>query len=646
MTVPRLLALALGAALCAAATPAHAQFGGYDQLANTTALTAADDYRIGKGYFDMMKWLQGSVDDPELLAGVDSMLRRIVASSDKPAQTINFLVAPTPEINAAALPGGFLMINQGIIDAMPEDQLAFVLGHEVAHVQLRHFATTMNMTSAMEVLGLAEDGREADDRAVAQAQTEALGKMARSYARNLELEADLYGMLYAMRAGYPASSGVEAMKTMKRLVGETPPDMAEHANHPAFSDRIDQLEKGLATIEDTFGLFEAGVTFARQSEYDAAIASFEQFLALFPKSAAGWSNLGACYLKKAVASSDDPWHDDVPVYLKADVTVRAIDTMSLERARAALSKAIAIDPNRDAALAGLAVLARHEGDNEGAAKLLAKARELDPDYAGYLNNEGVLAASQGKWKDADKAFSKALKKDPSAHYVKVNQAVQAGKRKDKKGAIALWRDLEAVPQFAGRAAEELTKLGETPATPVATKAEREEEVGIIGALGGAADEGSIFGGSYEPPPEAQPVEIERPPAPTPPSGKDAELGKVKLGQDREAVKAALGAPDVEEDMEDGYYAYLQWFELGLSATFVDDVASGFEIFEPSESKTGRGIGRRSTRDEIIAAYGEPEYSFEDKDWDIETIMYESVGVAFYLDGEKKVTSFSIWSSGY
>jgi len=128
MTVPRLLALALGVAVCATATPARAQFGGYDQLANTTALTAADDYRIGKGYFDMMKWLQGSVDDPELLAGMDTLLRRIVASSDKPAQTINFLVAPTPEINAAALPGGFLMINQGIIDAMPEDQLAFVLG--------------------------------------------------------------------------------------------------------------------------------------------------------------------------------------------------------------------------------------------------------------------------------------------------------------------------------------------------------------------------------------------------------------------------------------------------------------------------------------------------------------------------------------
>ncbi|MCO4773336.1 MAG: M48 family metalloprotease [Deltaproteobacteria bacterium] len=642
MSVPRCL-LPLLAVSLAWVPSAHAQFGGYEELANTTALTAADDYRIGKGYFDMMKWLQGSLDDPQVLAATDGLLRRIVASSDRPSQNINFLVVPTDEINAAALPGGFLMINKGIIDAMPEDQLAFVLGHEVAHVQLRHFATTMNMTSAMEVLSLAEGGREADDRSIAEAQTQALEKMARSYARNLELEADLYGMLYAMRAGYPAASGVEAMHTMKRLVGETPPGMEDLANHPSFSERIEQLEKGLATIEDTYGLFEAGVTFARQAEYDGAISAFEQFLALFPKSAAGWTNLGACYLKKAIASSDDPWHDDVPVYLKADVTVRAIDTMSLGRARDALSKALAIDPNRDAALGALAVLARHEGDYKGSSDLLAKALALDPDYAGYHNNAGVLAAAQGKWKDADKAYAKALKNDPSAMYVKVNQAVQKGAKGEKKAAIALWRELESVPQFATRASKELTTLGEEPVVAVAVEAKREAELTLLGAMdsGGSGD---VFGGGYEAP--AEPVPVDRPPAPQAPSGRDANFGAVSLGMNLPAVKAGLGTPDIEEVMEDGYYAYLQWFEQGISATFVDDVASGFEVFDPGQTKTGRGIGRGSSRTELLEAYGEPEYRFEDPEWDLETIMYESVGVAFYLDGTKKVTALSIWSSGF
>ena len=635
---------ALVALSLAVAAPAAAQFGGDEELARTTALTAADDYRIGKGYFDMLKWLSGSMEEPEILGPVDALVRRLVAASDRPNTNFNVMVVPTPEINAAALPGGFLMINKGIIDSMPEDQLAFVIGHEIAHVQLRHFATTMNMTHAMEVLGVAEGGLEGGDRPMVEDNAATLERMARSYARNLELEGDLYGMLYAMRAGYPAASGVEAMRTMKRLVGDTPPGMEELVDHPSFTDRIDQLGKGLATIEETFGLFEAGVGFARQGEFDAAIPAFQQFLALFPKSAAAWTNLGACYLQKAKKSApEDPWYDDIPVYLRADVTVRAIDTMSLERARDAFNKALAINPNRDAALANLAVLARLEGDFKGAETLLAKAMELDGEYAGYHNNQGILSAIQGKWKDADKAFAKARKLDGDARYVLVNQAVGLEKRGKKKDAVALWRELEGAPQFAARAGEALKALGEEP-TVVAVAEPAEPETSLIALLGSLeGDGGSIFGGSYEPAP-AEPVE--RPSTPKPVAGKDGKLGEIAIGMTMAEVKAALGAPDIEELMEDGYYGYMQWFGVGMSAMFTDDAASGFEVFDPCATQTARKIGRGASRDAIVKAYGEPEYSYEDPDWGLETLMYESRGLAFYLSADKKVESLSIWAVAY
>ena len=625
------------------ATPAFAQFE-YEELARTTALTAADDYRIGKGYFDMLKWLQGSLEDPEVLGPVDALVRKLVRHSDRPDTNFNVMVVPTPEINAAALPGGFLMINKGIIDSMPEEQLAFVVGHEVAHVQLRHFATTMNMTHAMEMLSVAEGGVSNEDRTIVESNTAALEKMARSYARNLELEADLYGMLYAMRAGYTASSGIEAMKTMKRLVGETPPGMEDQTDHPSFQDRIDQLGKGLGTIEETFGLFEAGVGFARAGEYDAAIPAFQQFLALFPKSAAAWSNLGACYLQKAKLSvPDDPWHDDIPVYLRADVTVRAVDTMSLGRAREAFDKALAIDPHRDAAMANLAVLARLEGEFKGAEALLAKAMELDGKYAGYHNNLGILAAIQGKWKDADKAWAKAGKLDANMQFVKVNQAVGFEKRGKKKDAIALWRELEGVPQFAARAGKALKGLGEEPTAVTALSAE--EEATLVAILSSTEDaSGDIFGSAYEPAPEPEPTE--RPEVPKPKAGKDGRVGEVSIGMSMADVKAALGKPDIEELLEDGFYGYMQWFGVGVSAMFTDDAAMGFEIFDPSASATARKISRGDSRAAIIKAYGEPEYSYEDPDWGLETLMYESLGVAFYLSADKKVESLSIWAVNY
>ncbi len=659
----RLFVTALLAALALPAL-AHAQIPGYGDLARTTALTAADDYRIGKGYVDMMSWMWGEVEDPELTAWVEDVARRIVASSDRPDLVFNIRVVNDPTVNASALPGGFMIVNKGLVDALTQDQVAFVIAHEISHVQLRHFATTMNMTQAMEVMNSGLSSMEAGSKqAVGDAQAE-LAKTMTAYGRHLELESDLYGMLYALRAGFPADAGQGAMAAMRDVVGEVPAGMEEVSSHPKFSDRIEQLQKGLQTIVETHGLFDAGVSYARAGSYDACVTAFQQFLTLFPKSAAAWSNVGTCTLRSAVTNYDaDPWHDDLPVYTRADVTVRAgADKAALARARDAFGKALAIDPNRDAALANLGVLARLEGELEAAEELLNKARELDPDYAGYMNNLGNVFASKKDWKKADGWYAKALKADPSATWAKANRAQLLVARGKGKQSIALWEELEGDPKFGGQAFDQLVALGkrEEGQRPVQAEAEVEEETSLLTLLGaligeGGGGEGEVLVGggedvdTFDPPDEpAEGVDTFDPPdeavgAMEGAKGGDAAFGTLKLGDSLTAFKAVLGEPEFEDKQEDGYYQFAMWSEMGVSAVFLDDGATSVEVYAPNTAKTGQGIGVGSSEEQVLAAYGADPDVYGDRNSGYFTLRYDRRGTNFFLGASGAVESFAIWT---
>jgi len=623
------------------ASPAFAQVPGYGELARTTALSAADEHRLGKGYLDMMSWMYGTLDDPALVAGIEETTRRIVANSDKPDMVFNIVVLDDPTVNAAALPGGYLMVNKGLIDALTPDQVAFVIAHEISHVQLRHFAVTMNMTAALEVLEVARTSHASDAGADLQAQHMELARMTTSYSRHLELESDLYGMLYAVRAGFPKDSGTGAMEAMRAVVGEVPAFMADQSSHPTFGQRIEELTAGLETVMETHGQFDAGIAYARAGEYEPAIHAFQSYLTGFPKSAAGWSNLGTCYLRSAVqAHPDDPWHDDLPLYLRSDVVVRGVDKVAAGRARDAFAKALAIDPNRDAALGNLGVLARLEGDPKAAAELLGKALELDPKYAGYHNNLGNVFASKGDLKTADKHWSKALRLDAKATYAKANQALAATQKGKKKEAIGLWRELEAVDKYRAQAATELAALGESPLAPPKVAPVEEEPLTLEALLASLSDEpvaaepvGSV--GSAEPMPE--PVES------TGATGKDRDLGAVKLGGTLAEFTAALGTPDYSDAQADGYYAFASWDAHGLSAVYLDDVATSVELFQPATSKTARGIGIGAKEEAVRNAYGEPTDVFGDRDMGFYSLTFASLGHSFFFDDRSQVLSISVWT---
>src|SRR3954464_14306138 len=95
-------------------------------------------------------------DDAEVTDYLNNLGYRLVAASADSRQQFNFFLIIDPQVNAFALPGGFVGINSGLIlTAQSESELAGVVSHEVAHVTQRHMARMLAQQKQSAVTSLA-----------------------------------------------------------------------------------------------------------------------------------------------------------------------------------------------------------------------------------------------------------------------------------------------------------------------------------------------------------------------------------------------------------------------------------------------------------------------------------------------------------
>jgi len=187
-----------------------------------------------------------------LAAYVNSVGQALAAKSDRPTLTYTFQVVDSPEINAFALPGGFIYATRGILALMnSEDELAAVLGHELAHVTARHGASQLSKAQAAQIglLGVAvlSDPQYAD--LASNTAAVALTLAMQGYSREDEREADDLGVKYAKRAGYNPIGAIELMKAFGRLESSEPSRVEKwFASHPETSERIRNIREDLQAM--------------------------------------------------------------------------------------------------------------------------------------------------------------------------------------------------------------------------------------------------------------------------------------------------------------------------------------------------------------------------------------------------------------
>jgi predicted Zn-dependent protease len=189
------------------------------------------------------------VTDRATIDFVACVANAIVESLQGPARDMNWELAviDTQEQNAFVMPGGKIAVFEGILDvASNQNELATVMGHEVAHVTARHANerasrgefTDIGVYIAAIVLGQGRAGltHTAHQGLSAGAQ---LGVFL-PHTRAQESEADVLGLEYMARAGFDPRESVELWKKMqKEHEDEAPPEFL--STHPSSETRIESL---------------------------------------------------------------------------------------------------------------------------------------------------------------------------------------------------------------------------------------------------------------------------------------------------------------------------------------------------------------------------------------------------------------------
>jgi predicted Zn-dependent protease len=155
-------------------------------------------------------------------------------------------VIKTPAINALCMPGGKIAVFTGILDALKltDDELAVVLGHEMAHALREHARTRTAKVTLTNVgtlaIGLVIGGN------VGELARQGGGLLALKFNRDDERDADLIGLELAARAGYDPRSGLSLWQKMAQVAKNTPPTWL--STHPSGEDRMRRTQDALKQV--------------------------------------------------------------------------------------------------------------------------------------------------------------------------------------------------------------------------------------------------------------------------------------------------------------------------------------------------------------------------------------------------------------
>lgn len=218
-----------------------------------------------KAHQEVMKQY-GAYDNPRVQAYVNEVGQKLASQSHRAQLSWTFTVLDSTEINAFALPGGYVYITRGIMAYLNnEAELAGVIGHEIGHVTARHGAqrATQQQTAGLGVLAAtvlgavleAKGMSGAQDIASQVSQTAAAGYIA-SYSREQESQADQLGAEYLARNQYNPQNMVDVIQVLKsqeqfaidtaKAEGRNAPSGASWlASHPSNDKRLADI-KGIA----------------------------------------------------------------------------------------------------------------------------------------------------------------------------------------------------------------------------------------------------------------------------------------------------------------------------------------------------------------------------------------------------------------
>lgn len=251
------LATVLAAVLCtvrpaASVNPGEILEGVGDVIDIAVAFSIGDKEEIAIGsqiHPSLLARMGGELPDSKLQNYVNQIGQRLVKASSRSHIPYHFTVVNTPQVNAFAIPGGYVYITKGILQMMRDEaELASVVGHEIGHVVARHGV------KRIRTVVVAQKAVKQVNRLGQVAVTELTNLFANlwitGYGRENELEADRLGLHMANNSSYDPNGAIRLFKHFLAMEGKGHGSLLGpmFSSHPPTKKRIDLAEKEIKTL--------------------------------------------------------------------------------------------------------------------------------------------------------------------------------------------------------------------------------------------------------------------------------------------------------------------------------------------------------------------------------------------------------------
>jgi beta-barrel assembly-enhancing protease len=262
--------------------------------------------------FGLTSWRAPNPDAARIIAYLNDVGLRVSSHVQRKAIRYHFYLENNPYfINAFALPGGHIVVGRGLLELITsDDELAAVLGHEIAHVDDRHSIGRLQYQLASRKLGLGD---------LYSLGAPAIELFKAGYTKEQELEADRDGLRFAVAAGYSPAGALDLMKRFEKLES----DYSERAaspigefaqvpfgalveyfrSHPPASERLAALQKEITAngwnasqpvrpllIRPIF-LADTAERLNARGDFQQSIATLKEAVAIDPRYVRAWQVL-------------------------------------------------------------------------------------------------------------------------------------------------------------------------------------------------------------------------------------------------------------------------------------------------------------------------------------------------------------------
>ncbi len=215
-------------------------------------ITEEDEIAMGAQYHQqLLAQMPEYQGDPRIGEYIRGMGAEIALQSDRPNLQHTFTVVGSEEINAFAVPGGFVYVTMGLLrSATSGAEVASVIAHELGHISARHGVRSLEIYVLAENLGALLGGQNWGELISASIQT-GTGLL---FSQDQEVEADFLGVDYAYRTGYNPWGMVDFFSYLQKLEGPSTSTGIDaslgelFSTHPPTNERIANTEAQLADL--------------------------------------------------------------------------------------------------------------------------------------------------------------------------------------------------------------------------------------------------------------------------------------------------------------------------------------------------------------------------------------------------------------